>query len=276
MAGTPVSSCVRRPVPIAGLSPGPRGAWLLPHSHHVAGDEHVGNAREREQPLDERRPTGAFPVVEEKRAAGMHRPVTVNLHVSGSTSEVSAWIVIAGSVGRSNSDMFHDFSRVALTDGPQVFEGVDAGTVAVAPADGDGIVADALDHAWSYVGGTLFGSEAHARWPPRCRRHSGNPAEGPGHRKSRRGAHPARARHVRASRWRKPTEVVREPDGRTALSAQAGSPSPDSHVSTRMASVPWSEDPGVDPRVPWRSPGRPGLQPSSAYRGASDAPRPRR
>src|SRR4249919_2423519 len=77
--------------------------------------------------------------------------LTVNLHVSGSTSEVSAWIVIVGSVGRSNSDMFHDFSCVALTDGPQVFEGVDAGTVAVAPADGDGIVADARDHAWSYV-----------------------------------------------------------------------------------------------------------------------------
>src|SRR5438045_5555771 len=54
-------------------------------------------------------------------------------------------------MGRSDSDMFHDLSRVALTDGPQVFEGVDAGTVAVAPADGDGIVADARDHAWSYV-----------------------------------------------------------------------------------------------------------------------------
>ena len=43
-------------------------------------------------------------------------------------------------MGRSDSDMFHDLSRVALADGPQVFEGVDAGTVAVAPADGDRFV----------------------------------------------------------------------------------------------------------------------------------------
>src|SRR5680860_355348 len=119
---------------------------------------------------------------------------TVNLHVSGSTSEVSAWIVIVGSMGRSDSDIFHDLSCVALTDGPQVPEGVDAGTVAVAPADRDGIVADARDHAWSYIRWhTLRIQKRTPAGSPRCRRHSGNPAEGPGHR-SRLGAHPARAR----------------------------------------------------------------------------------
>ena len=49
---------------------------------------------------------------------------------------------------------------------------------------------------------------------------------------------------VRASRWRKPTEVAREPDGRTALSTQAGSPWPDSHVHANglstMVGRPWS------------------------------------
>ena len=91
MAGIPVSSCVRMTVPIAGLSPDHEAPGSFPTVTTLLGNEHVGNARKREQPLDERRPSGAFPWSSKKNGPpGCTVRLTVNLHVSGSASEVSA------------------------------------------------------------------------------------------------------------------------------------------------------------------------------------------
>ena len=55
--------------------------------------------------------------------------LTVNLHVSGSATEISVRIVIVASTGRA-SDIFDDLGRVALSEGPQVLERVAPGTMA--------------------------------------------------------------------------------------------------------------------------------------------------
>src|ERR1700688_247416 len=82
--------------------------------------------------------------------------LTVNLHVSGSACDVSARMVVVGSMDRS-SDIFHDPGCTAFTEGPQVLERVDPRAVAVVPADGDGVVAHAGDRAGGHV-------RSHALW----------------------------------------------------------------------------------------------------------------
>lgn len=116
----------------------------------------MGDAGTREQPLGEGRTSGQFFGVEKKGPPGCTVRITVNLHVSGSATEVSARIVIVASTGRA-SDIFHDLGRVALSEGPQVLERVDPGTVAVVPAERDGVIASAGDRAWGHV-------RQHALW----------------------------------------------------------------------------------------------------------------
>jgi hypothetical protein len=74
MAGTPVTSCARMTVPMPRFQCGPRGARVLPDRHDVLGNEHMGDAGKREQPLGEGRTSGQFFGVEKEGTARMHRP----------------------------------------------------------------------------------------------------------------------------------------------------------------------------------------------------------
>ena len=74
MAGTPVSSCVRMAAPIARFQRRPRDTRVLSNRQHGLSHEHMGNARQGEESLDEGRAGCAILAVEEERATQMHRP----------------------------------------------------------------------------------------------------------------------------------------------------------------------------------------------------------
>src|SRR5680860_100074 len=150
MAGTPVSSCVRIPVPIADFSPDHdvlRSFPTVTTSSATSTWATPGSANNRSARGD---PAARSRSSKKKGPPGCTVRHTVILHASGSASEVSARIVIVGSTGRT-SDIFHDLGCVELTEGPQVLEGVDPGAVAVVPAEPDGVVTDAGDLAWGYI-----------------------------------------------------------------------------------------------------------------------------
>src|SRR3990172_1911999 len=87
--------------------------------------------------------------------------LTVNLQMSGSANEVSAWILMAGSTG-STSDIFGDLGCAAVTKSPQVLERVNPGAVAVVPVDRDGVIARARDGAGGHVGPYALGIQQRA------------------------------------------------------------------------------------------------------------------
>ena len=146
---------------------------------------------------------------------------TVNLQVSGSTSDASVRIVMVGSMGKSDSDFFDELGCVAITYGPQVGEGVDAGAVPVAPADLDGVVVDA--------GGT-------GATKPRV----------PGVQVATAPIVPERGQRPRISSQNRPRSSVNptaEQRSQPRLALPHSTPR-----STRAFSGPWSADLGLDPR----------------------------
>ncbi len=118
--------------------------------------------------------------------------LTLTLHVSGSACDVSARMVVVGSM--NTSDIFHNPAFAAFTEGPQVLERVDPRAVTVVPADGDGVVAHAGDRGGGLrpVARSLDPGEG-ARSSLRHRRPIGTPIGGPG-RRSRSAGRPPRAR----------------------------------------------------------------------------------
>src|SRR5260370_6351989 len=154
-------------------------------------------------------------------------------------------MVVVGSMDRT-SEIFHNPGCAAFTEGPQVLERVEPRAVTGVPADGDGVVAHAGDRAGVTSGRTLFGSR---RGRPlisstqTAHRHANRRSRTS---KSFRWPSSQSTDSVRVSRRRKPIAVVREPDGRMALSTQRGSPLPVSQVHAN----------GFSPVVgsPWRRP----------------------
>src|SRR5229473_1450327 len=156
MAGTPVTSCARMTVPIPGFSAAHEAPESFPTVTTFSATSTwatPGNANNRSARGE---PAANSLAGKKKGPPGCTVRLTVNLHVSGSATEVSARIVIVASTGRT-SDIFHDLGCVALSEGPQVLERVDPGTVAVVPAESDGVIASAGDRAWGHV-------RQHALW----------------------------------------------------------------------------------------------------------------
>src|SRR5450755_346753 len=156
MAGTPVSSCVRMVLPTADFSPdheapGPfptvttfsvTSTWATPGS--------ANNRSARGEPAARSR------LSKKNGPPGCTARLTVNLHVSGSASSVSARIAIVASTGMT-SDIFNDPRGVELAESPQIIERIDPGAMAVVPVDRDGVIAHAGDRVGDHVG-------THALW----------------------------------------------------------------------------------------------------------------
>src|SRR5450631_361307 len=156
MAGTPVSSCVRMVLPTADFSPdheapGPfptvttfsvTSTWATPGS--------ANNRSARGEPA------ARSGLSKKKGPPGYTARLTVNLHVSGSASKISARIAIVVSTGIT-SDIFDDPSCAELAERAQIIERIDPGAVAVVPIDRDGVVSDAGNRAREHVG-------SHALW----------------------------------------------------------------------------------------------------------------
>ena len=92
---------------------------MLPDRHDVFGNKYVGDAGKREQLLGECEPAANSLAWKKKGPPGCTVRLTVNLHVSGSATDVSARIVIVSPRGKT-SNIVHHLGGEALPEGPQV------------------------------------------------------------------------------------------------------------------------------------------------------------
>src|SRR5882762_10007252 len=155
IAHSPVSSWLRMTAPIDAFSPDQAALLSLPTVTTLPATSTCATPGSWNSRSTSGDPAACSRFSKNNGPPGWTVLLTVNLHVSGSTSETSARMLTGGSTGRA-SDIFDNPPCSALAQGAQVVERINPRVMAVAPVDPDRIVTDARDHLRADIGPHRF------------------------------------------------------------------------------------------------------------------------